>query len=206
MRSGVALGVAFLVAGCGGPASTASPSGGAAAVPTSQPSIAVATTGPPASVDTHGCPTDPDAAQALLMTVDHRLVVGGSMLQSDGTTVVEAIYGGAGGADQIPPFASLDLAAAPIGAPAGGGMAVREAALTLVDLKASLYARTGFTDTGELVYRGPAPMPLDTVVTTGVARVTMPSDPGAYVLELWPGWESPCFRGSGVTWVVIQVS
>jgi hypothetical protein len=202
------------IAGCAStvpsaaPKATATPAGATLPAPeasTLGPSPSTASTPSPGALDARGCPTDPDTSLAQLKELDHGLVVGGRHLDHDGTLKVQALNGSYGGEDAIPAFASLDLAAKPIPAKAGGTLTVREASLTLVGLTARRYDLDGFHTTNGIDYTGPAPRRLTTTVKDGTGSIEIPDRAGRYVIELSPTWRSDCFLGEGVTWVVVRV-
>jgi hypothetical protein len=176
-----------------------SPGPGPGATPSASPA-------PLPSLDARGCPTSSAVAEQGLLQLDRTLLVAGYRADYDGTIQVWARNDAYGADDAIPEFAFLDLSMDPIVVDAGGRLTVREHGATLTSVSAARrYAFTGFDVSGGLPqYGGPPPRSLASGAAGGEGWIRLPERPGRWVVELSFGWQTHCYGGSGINWVVVR--
>ncbi len=131
--------------------------------------------------------------------------MGGQELGFDGTTTVQTLDGDWLGSDGIPGFAFLDLDMDPIVEGAGGRLVLRErgARLTAVT-RANSRPFANFRDEGLPEYDGPKPQPLAAGANEGRGWIELPDRAGTWVIEFLPEWQTECYQGNGINWVVVE--
>jgi hypothetical protein len=183
----------------------------ATASPTTTPTTTPTPTQAPSSTprpkrDDRGCPLRANASNRELMALDRTLVVGGRELDFDGTVSVWARNGSYEAGDQIPQYAFLDLEMRPIVIDAGTRLELREKGATLTSVTRAARTPFGAYDgSGGLPeYSGPAPKPIDSGMAGSTGWITSPNRPGTWVIAFDLEWQTHCYGGSAVNWVVVR--
>ncbi len=152
------------------------------------------------------CPSDDASLGALLRGLDRRLRLNGAETTFL-TAAFSARYSTWGGDDQFPAFAGYDPAAAPAEGTAGGrGTIATWDGVTLTSGWAFAYRREDLDPEW-----GPYPntrgerIGLELTTIDAGLVVGYPADPGSYVLELFPRWQTDCLKGDGVAYLNLVV-
>jgi hypothetical protein len=141
-----------------------------------------------------------------LKDLDRTLLVGGRELEFDGTISVWARNRSYAAGDGIPQYAFLNLEMRPIVVDAGARLELLERGATLTAV--TWTNRTPFDgydgSRGLPEYAGPDPKPLDSGVTGGTGWIRTPNRAGTWVIEFGLEWQTHCYGGSGLNWVVVR--
>ena len=173
--------------------------------PTQAPSATQAPS-PRPKRDDRDCPLRANASLRELLALDRTLLVKSRALDFDGTLSVWARNGSYRGDDLIPQYAFLDLAMRPIVIDAGSRLELREEGATLTSVtRATRTPFGGYDGSGGLPeYGGPAPKPVDSGMAGSTGWIISPNRPGMWVIAFDLEWQTHCYGGSGVNWVVVR--
>ena len=94
----------------------------------------------------------------------------------------------------------------PIVIDAGARLELREDGATLTAVtRATRTPLDGYDGSGGLPrYDGPDPKPLDSGVTGGTGWIMTPDRGGTWVIAFAFEWQTHCYAGSGLNWVVVR--